>query len=90
MRLARISSGGVRSRSAFFGTARDNRLGTRDFYNGVVACAMRCAGSSIGCNRHATPVPLQYEIENLQATRLPLQAGGQLRRKRAERINRRR
>ncbi len=53
-----------------------------------VQCAAQAA--LIGCNRHATPVPLQYEIENLQATRLPLQAGGQLRRKRAERINRRR
>src|SRR6516164_7683587 len=55
MRRARISSGGVRSRWAFFGTARDNRFGTRDFYNGVPAGAMHCGRSRMvaKCTRHA-------------------------------------
>src|SRR5258707_6124841 len=48
IRRARISSGGVRSKSSCFGTARDDRFGTRDLYYGVVACAMRRAGKYFG------------------------------------------
>src|SRR5881396_512740 len=39
MRRARISSGGVRSRSHFFATGRDGCFGTRDVYYGVAAYA---------------------------------------------------
>ena len=38
IRRARISSGGVRSRSSFFATGRDGCFGTRDVYYGVTGC----------------------------------------------------
>src|SRR5262249_45656481 len=50
MRRARISSGGVRSRSFFFGTAREDRFGTRDVYYGVAGCPTHCRGGRIGCD----------------------------------------
>src|SRR5438094_5856180 len=41
IRRARISSGGIRSRSFLFATGRDGRLATRDVYYGVAAYATR-------------------------------------------------
>ena len=43
IRRARISSGGVRSRSSFFATGRDGCFGTRDVYYGATADATRTA-----------------------------------------------
>ena len=42
MRRARISSGGVRSRSSFFATGRGGCFDTRNVYYGVAGYATRC------------------------------------------------
>ena len=49
IRLARISSGGVKSRSSFFASGWDGCFGTRDVYYGVAGYATWTNLGSAGC-----------------------------------------